>query len=112
MIIRMLTLGAVETNCYIVGCEETRKGVIIDPSDEAEKILKVVEEENLHIEYVLNTHAHFDHIADHALLNDRKRPASIVRVVAKIVAHASRLPRRQYSCCILQDTRRFVHQDR
>ena len=62
MIIRMLTLGAVETNCYIVGCEETRKGVIIDPCDEAEKILEIVEDEGLHIEYVLNTHAHFDHI--------------------------------------------------
>ena len=62
MTIEMLTLGAVETNCYIVGCDATHEGVIIDPCDEAERILRKVEEMGLTIRYVLNTHAHFDHI--------------------------------------------------
>jgi glyoxylase-like metal-dependent hydrolase (beta-lactamase superfamily II) len=62
MIIKQLPVGAIQTNCYIVGCEETREGVIIDPGDEAGRILAEVEADGLAIQYVLNTHAHFDHI--------------------------------------------------
>lgn len=62
MIIKQLPLGQIQTNCYIAGCQETREGVIIDPGDEAAKILNEVESAGLSIKYVLNTHAHFDHI--------------------------------------------------
>lgn len=62
MIIKQLPLGQIQTNCYIAGCKETREGVIIDPGDEAAKILAEVESAGLSIKYVLNTHAHFDHI--------------------------------------------------
>lgn len=62
MIVKQLPLGPVQTNCYVVGCEETKEGVIIDPSAEPERILAVVRQEGLTIKYVLNTHAHFDHI--------------------------------------------------
>jgi len=62
LIIKQLPLGQIQTNCYIVGCQKTREGVIIDPGDEAAKILAEVESAGLSIKYVLNTHAHFDHI--------------------------------------------------
>ena len=61
MIISALTVGLIQTNCYIVGCEETRKGVIIDPGGDPELILAEVKRHGLTIQYVLNTHAHFDH---------------------------------------------------
>lgn len=66
MIVKQLILGLVETNCYIVGCPETKEGVIIDPSDDAEKILAEVAKAGLTIKYILNTHAHFDHILANA----------------------------------------------
>ena len=62
MIIKGLTVGLLQENCYIVGCETTRKGVIIDPGDNARAILKVVAQQALHIEKIINTHAHFDHV--------------------------------------------------
>jgi hydroxyacylglutathione hydrolase len=62
LIVKQLPVGPIQANCYIVGCEETKQGVIIDPGDEAEHILSVVEELNLSIKYILNTHAHFDHV--------------------------------------------------
>lgn len=62
MFVKQLPVGAIGTNCYIVGCEETKEGVIIDPGDEAERILAEVKAAGLAIKYVLNTHAHFDHI--------------------------------------------------
>ncbi|MBN1994792.1 MAG: MBL fold metallo-hydrolase [Anaerolineae bacterium] len=62
MIIKQLPVGPVQANCYIVGCEETGEGVVIDPGDEADLILAEIKESDLTIKYILNTHAHFDHI--------------------------------------------------
>lgn len=62
MLVKQLTVGVVQSNCYIAGCEKTGEGVVIDPGDEAERILAAVRELGLDIKYILNTHAHFDHI--------------------------------------------------
>lgn len=61
MIVVALPVGLIQTNCYVVGCEETREGVVIDPGGHPERILAQVEQHGLSIKYVLNTHAHFDH---------------------------------------------------
>jgi len=51
----------IQTNCYVVGCEETKAGAIVDPGGHPQRILAEVARLGLTIEYVLNTHAHFDH---------------------------------------------------
>lgn len=63
MIIKQLSVGELQANCYIVGCEETNKAVVIDPGAEGTRILNTAIQLGLKIEYVLITHAHFDHIA-------------------------------------------------
>ncbi len=62
MIVKALTVGLLQENCYILGCEKTLKGVIVDPGDNARGILRVVQQEGLTIEKIINTHAHFDHV--------------------------------------------------
>ena len=62
MIIRAVPVGMNRTNCYIVGCEETQQGVVIDPGGEGKRIAGEIERDELDIRYVLITHAHFDHI--------------------------------------------------
>lgn len=62
MITKGLTVGLLQENCYILGCEKTGRGVIIDPGDEARAILSVANEAGLTIEKIINTHAHFDHL--------------------------------------------------
>ncbi len=57
-----LCVGIVGTNCYIVYDEATREAAVVDPGDNAPSILKAVQKENLEVEYILLTHAHFDHI--------------------------------------------------
>jgi len=46
MIVKMLTLGTLYTNCYVVGCAETKEALIIDPgfeeNEEAERVLREV----------------------------------------------------------------------
>ena len=61
MIIKMLQVGPIMTNCYIVGCEETKKGAIIDPGGNGDFLLAEVRQLGLEIKYVINTHGHFDH---------------------------------------------------
>src|SRR5260221_6430169 len=58
----MLTLGIVQTNCYIVGDTETHQAVIFDVPDSAPKILAVLEAEGWTLTDILLTHSHFDHI--------------------------------------------------
>lgn len=62
MIVKGLTVGLLQENCYILGCEKTRRGVIVDPGDSARAILKVVAQQGLIVEQILLTHAHFDHV--------------------------------------------------
>ncbi len=66
MILRTLTVGLIQTNCYIIGCERTKEGAIIDPGGHPERILQAVREAGLTVRYVLNTHCHFDHMAANA----------------------------------------------
>ena len=61
MHIHSLVLGDLDTNCYIVR-DSAGRAMVIDPADETEKILAVVQEENLTVVAVVLTHAHFDHM--------------------------------------------------
>ena len=62
MIVQGLTVGMLQENCYILGCESTQAGVIIDPGDNARAILKAVRQAGLTIVKIINTHAHLDHV--------------------------------------------------
>lgn len=63
MIIERLVVGMLQCNCYIVGCEESKVGIIVDPGGDAPTILDRVEELSLTIKLIVNTHGHIDHIA-------------------------------------------------
>ncbi len=62
MIIESLPVGQIMANCYIVGCERTKTAVVIDPGDEAARILTTLAGFQLTLKYILNTHGHFDHV--------------------------------------------------
>jgi glyoxylase-like metal-dependent hydrolase (beta-lactamase superfamily II) len=49
-------------NGFVLGCEETREGVVIDPGDDVDLLLAAVARHKLSIRYILLTHAHLDHI--------------------------------------------------
>jgi hydroxyacylglutathione hydrolase len=62
MDVRMLTVGQVAENCYVVRRDGADRGLIVDPGEEAKRILHVVDELGLGIDAILVTHTHFDHI--------------------------------------------------
>jgi len=63
VIIETLAVGPIQANCFILGCEETREAVVIDPGEEADRILALVAETNLTVKYIINTHGHMDHVS-------------------------------------------------
>ncbi len=62
MIVKMLPVGPIQANCFIIGCEDTREAVVIDPGGDADQILMLLAELKLTVKYIINTHGHFDHV--------------------------------------------------
>jgi hydroxyacylglutathione hydrolase len=61
--VRAFTVGAVQENSYIVRADaQSKRAVIVDPGDEAERLLEAAEALGVEIEAILVTHCHFDHI--------------------------------------------------
>ena len=62
MILEVTPVGPIQTNAYVVGCPETHQGAIIDPGDEARRLILLAETHELTISKVLITHGHVDHV--------------------------------------------------
>jgi hydroxyacylglutathione hydrolase len=80
MIIKQLDIGFMDNFCYIVGCEKTRKALVIDPGRDVDRIVSAAENQGLEIEAIVNTHGHGDHTAGNAELKSLTG--------AKIIIHA------------------------
>lgn len=57
-----LTVGPVAENCYVVRREGSERALVVDPGEEAERILAALEAIGAEAEAILVTHCHFDHI--------------------------------------------------
>jgi glyoxylase-like metal-dependent hydrolase (beta-lactamase superfamily II) len=68
MIIRQIAIGFMDNFCYIIGCENTRKALVIDPGPNVERIVSEAQKDNLEIVTIVNTHGHGDHTAGNAKL--------------------------------------------
>ena len=62
MRIDVFRVGAVQTNCYLAYDEQTLEAFLVDPGDDAPRLLRAIGELGLSLRYILLTHGHFDHI--------------------------------------------------
>lgn len=67
----ILPVGALQCNCSIVGDPETREAIVIDPGDNVEQIMAVVEKHGLQVKQIAITHAHVDHVGGAMKLKQR-----------------------------------------
>ena len=61
MKIRVLQVGPIGTNCYLLEDENTHTAAVVDPGDEADRILAQAKADGVEIISILLTHAHYDH---------------------------------------------------
>jgi hydroxyacylglutathione hydrolase len=62
MIHEILPVGPLQCNCSIIGDETTHEGMVIDPGDDIEDVLDLIEKHSLKIKQIVITHAHIDHV--------------------------------------------------
>ncbi|MEJ2673025.1 MAG: MBL fold metallo-hydrolase [Deltaproteobacteria bacterium] len=70
MIQKALTVGLLEVNCYILGDEQTKEAVVIDPGGDENEILEVLKYNNFQLKLIIDTHGHFDHVDANQPLKD------------------------------------------
>lgn len=62
MDVRMFTVGMVQENCFLARAEGGDRAIIVDPGDEADKLLEAIDALGVTLEAILLTHTHFDHV--------------------------------------------------
>lgn len=84
MIHETIVVGPFQCNCHILADEATKQAIVIDPGDNAEKILAAVRGAGFDVQYLLHTHAHLDHISGTRAVAEATE--------GKILIHAEDLP--------------------
>jgi hydroxyacylglutathione hydrolase len=84
MILKMLEVGPLMVNCYIVADEETKEAAVFDPGGNVDHILKVLTDDGLKVKYIINTHTHWDHAGGNQKLQDATK--------APILTHRQEAP--------------------
>jgi glyoxylase-like metal-dependent hydrolase (beta-lactamase superfamily II) len=70
MKVQTLVVSMFGTNCYLVSCPETGKGIVIDPGAEGKRILLEIKKSGLIITEIINTHGHIDHTGANGSLKE------------------------------------------
>jgi len=112
MIIERLEVGAFGENCYILGCKSTKEGVIIDPGDEIDRILKKLDAVQLQTKYILVTHAHLDHIKELKAIQEKINVPTLMNkkdefLLENLPAQASAFG---LSCSGIPKIDRYIHE--
>jgi glyoxylase-like metal-dependent hydrolase (beta-lactamase superfamily II) len=60
--VQMFTVGMVQENCFLVRPQDGERAVIVDPGDEAPRLLQAIQDAGVTLDAILLTHTHFDHV--------------------------------------------------
>ncbi|UCG13312.1 MAG: MBL fold metallo-hydrolase [Deltaproteobacteria bacterium] len=79
MIIEQVQVGNFAVFAYVVACEETGEGIVIDPADQVGLLLDVANNRNIaRIKYIVNTHCHADHVGGNRELKELSNAQIVV----------------------------------
>ncbi len=62
MIHEIFPVGPLQCNCSVVGDEQTKEAIVIDPGDDIEQVMDIVQRHGLTVTQIVVTHAHIDHV--------------------------------------------------
>lgn len=70
---RIVPVTAFEQNCSVIWCDQTKDAAVVDPGGDLDRILAVLDSEQLNLKKILMTHAHIDHAGSTADLSEKKQ---------------------------------------
>jgi glyoxylase-like metal-dependent hydrolase (beta-lactamase superfamily II) len=80
MVIKQYEVGNFAVFCYLIGDEEIKEGLFIDPADDVDRLISEAKSQGINkIKYIINTHSHVDHIMGNAEM--------VKKTGAKIIIH-------------------------
>jgi hydroxyacylglutathione hydrolase len=75
MFVEIFIVGMLSTNCYVASCPDTKEAIVIDPgldfSSEVQPIFEYIEQANLEVKFIVNTHGHSDHVKGNAVFQEK-----------------------------------------
>jgi hydroxyacylglutathione hydrolase len=71
MDIDWLAVGPLQTNCYVISDKQTLDAIVVDPGDDADKILRLIGQKKLKVLMIVCTHGHFDHVGAVSRLKEK-----------------------------------------
>ena len=75
MLVETFTVGMLSANCYVASCPDTKEAIIIDPGldfpSEAQPIFEYIEEAQLKVKFIVDTHGHSDHVKGNAVFQEK-----------------------------------------
>ncbi|HKY27905.1 MAG TPA: MBL fold metallo-hydrolase [Pyrinomonadaceae bacterium] len=78
MIIEEITVTAFQQHTRVIGCEETKRAICVDPGDDSEAIVDAINKHGFQLQAIACTHAHMDHVGGVAALKKLKPEANII----------------------------------
>lgn len=69
--LKKIVMGPLATNCYLLSCKKTKEAVVIDPAEESDVLLQLIDGNGLLLKYIINTHGHGDHIGGNKILKEK-----------------------------------------
>jgi glyoxylase-like metal-dependent hydrolase (beta-lactamase superfamily II) len=92
MIFDLIVVGPLGVNCIILGCSETKQGIVVDPGDEVDRVLAQVVKHGLKLVAIINTHGHFDHVGgNQQLVQASKAPLYIHQADAPMLGRVAQV---------------------
>ncbi len=70
MLIKQMIVGSMEVFCYLLGCEETNEGIVIDPGGNDSDVLAEIHKAGISLKYIVNTHGHPDHVCGNSTIRE------------------------------------------
>ncbi len=78
MFLERKPLGVYAANGYIAACEDSKEAIVVDPGGEPEEVIKIIDENEFDLKYIILTHGHGDHIGAVNELSDHYNPEVII----------------------------------